>query len=178
MIKQIEVKSIIKKAKNNDNKAFDILINTYWKDIYAFILSKTNNKERAIEITNLTFIKVFEKFSTYKEELNFKNWAITIAYNTFKDQQKKGKNFFVIVDNTLIDNKPTQLEILIKEEEAKFLKKIVDQLKAGFREVIIKHYYEEMTFSEIAVELDISEGNVRTTLHRARKELYNSYTQN
>jgi len=178
MIKQIDVQSIIKKAKNNDNKAFDILINTYWKDIFAFILSKTKNRERAIDITNLTFIKVFEKFSTYKEELNFKNWAITIAYNIFRDQEKKEKIFFLLIDNTFIDNEPTQLEILIKKEDAKFLKKAIGHLKVGFKEVIIKHYYEGMTFSEIAIELGISKGNVRTTLHRARKELYNNYSQN
>lgn len=177
MIKQIDLRLIIKNAKNNDNEAFDILIKTYWKDIYGFIYSKTKNKKRTIDITNLTFIKVFEKISTYKEEFDFKNWAITIAYNIFRDEERKGKFFFLITDNTLIDNKPNQLEILIEEEDARFLKKAVDNLKTAYKDVIIRHYYEEMSYSKIALELGITEGNVRITLHRARKELFSTYTK-
>lgn len=178
MEKQIDVKKIIKKAKNNDNNAFNVLINTFWEGVYMFILNKTKDRERAIEITQLAFLKVFYRISTYKEEFDFKNWVVTIAYNIFRDQQRRKNNIFIIIDNLLVDSNPSQLEALITEEDKKFLRKAVDHLKPKFKNVIIKHYYQEMSFGNIACELNISEGNVRTTLHRARKELFGIYIKN
>ena len=178
MEKQIELKKIIKNAKNNDNNAFNVLVNTYGKDVYLSILNKTKDKEMAIEITHLAFLKVFYRISTYNEEFDFKNWVVTIAKNIFIDQQRRKNKNFIIIDDLLVDKSPSQLEVLITEDDKKSLKKAVDHLKPKFKNIIIKHYYQEMSFSNIACDLNISEGNVRTTLHRARKELFGIYIKN
>ena len=126
MEKQIELKKIIKNAKNNDNNAFNVLVNTYGKDVYLSILNKTKDKEKAIEITHLAFLKVFYRISTYNEEFDFKNWVVTIAKNIFIDQQRRKNKNFIIIDDLLVDKSPSQLEVLITEDDKKSLKKAVD----------------------------------------------------
>ena len=55
-------------AKNNDKNAFSFLLETFWKDVYCFLLKRTNNKSSAEDITIESFAKAFEKGQWKKGE--------------------------------------------------------------------------------------------------------------
>ena len=81
----MEIKDAISKAKNNNQIAFNFLLDTYWNDVYAFQLKRTENENDAEDITIQTFSKAFDKIHTYNEDYKFKTWLITISKNIHID---------------------------------------------------------------------------------------------
>ena len=67
----MEIKDAIKKAKNNDQKAFKQLLNTYWDQVYGFQLKRVENENDAEDITIQTFSKAFDKIETFDEKYTY-----------------------------------------------------------------------------------------------------------
>lgn len=88
----MEVKKAIELAKQNNQAAFNYLLDTFWNDVYGFQLKRTNNENDAEDITIQTFSKAFDKIDSYNESYNFKTWLITISKNLHVDLIRKHKS--------------------------------------------------------------------------------------
>ena len=82
---------IINKAKKGDENSFTSLLNMFWKDVYRFLYSKTNDENEAEDVTIRTFAKAFEKIDTFDENYEFKTWLLSISSNLYIDQFRKRK---------------------------------------------------------------------------------------
>ena len=174
----MEIKDAIKKAKKNDQIAFNFLLDTFWNDVYAFQLKRTANENDAEDITIQTFSKAFDKINTYKEDYKFKTWLITISKNIHIDlvrkQQKLIRNtskdnevhFFEIVDDS-----PTPEDKIITEQNLAKLLRDIKKLKTHYQEVINLRFFQELSYKEISAELKEPINNVKVKLLRAKKLL-------
>lgn len=165
-------------AKKGEQKAFSFLLDTFWGDIYFFLLKRTNNENEAEDITIMTFSKAFDKISTYKEEYQFKTWLITISKNILTDQLRKKRPKLIHQFNKqektfseLPDSTPTIEDIIITEQNLTSLLQHLKKLKPHYQKVINLRYFQEMSYEEIADELDESLNNVKVKLLRAKKLL-------
>ena len=61
----MEIEEAIKKAKQNDQKAFNFLLDTYWDYVYGFQLKRIENENDAEDITIQAFSKAFDKINTF-----------------------------------------------------------------------------------------------------------------
>ena len=75
------VKLTVKKAKDQDQKAFNELFNYHWGYLYNFQLKKTGNPELAEEISIITFARAFDRIETFNDQLEFKTWILNISKN-------------------------------------------------------------------------------------------------
>jgi len=87
----LEIKEIIKQAKQNNQKAFNYLLDNFWDDVYGFQLKRIKNENDAEDITIQTFSKAFDKIATFNDNYNFKTWLITISKNIHIDLLRKEK---------------------------------------------------------------------------------------
>jgi len=76
---------ILKRAKAGNQIAFSSLLDTFWNDVYGFLLIRTKNENDAEDITIQTFSKAFDKIHTFDESYEFKTWLNTIAKNLHID---------------------------------------------------------------------------------------------
>ena len=99
----MEIKEAIKRAKENDQKAFNYLLDLFWDDVYGFQLKRIENENDAEDITIQTFSKAFDKIDTYDTSFKFKTWLITISKNIHIDLLRKEKNKITqIISNILL----------------------------------------------------------------------------
>ncbi|HXJ97672.1 MAG TPA: sigma-70 family RNA polymerase sigma factor [Gelidibacter sp.] len=174
----MEIKDIIKKAKKNDQSAFNALLDFFWNDIYGFQLKRTENENDAEDITIQTFSKAFDKIDTYNEAYEFKTWLTTISKNIHVDLIRKRKSSIQKSshDNSddfhnIIDESPSpEDELITKQNLAKLLRDI-KKLKPHYQEVINLRYFQELTYKEISEELNEPINNVKVKLLRAKKLL-------
>jgi len=174
----LEVKEAINKAKDNNQIAFNFLLDTYWNDVYAFQLKRTLNENDAEDITIQTFSKAFDKIDTYNDDYKFKTWLITISKNIHIDLVRKQKN---TINNTskdnenhyfdIIDNSPTPEDKIITEQNLANLLRDIKKLKPHYQEVINLRYFRELSYKEISEELNEPINNVKVKLLRAKKLL-------
>ena len=174
----MEIKDAISKAKNNNQIAFNFLLDTYWNDVYAFQLKRTENENDAEDITIQTFSKAFDKIHTYNEDYKFKTWLITISKNIHIDlvrkQQRSFRNTSKDSEDSyldIIDDSPSPEDKIITEQNLAKLLRDIKKLKPHYQEVINLRYFQELSYKEISEELKEPINNVKVKLLRAKKLL-------
>ncbi|RPD99549.1 sigma-70 family RNA polymerase sigma factor [Aureibaculum marinum] len=178
MVKKTEnIIDSINKAKNGDETSYTFLLNMFWKDVYRFILSKTNEENEAEDLTIRTFARAFDKLDTFNEKYEFKTWLLTIANNLFIDQLRKVKTETVSIDkkNTEVykieDEEPSPVDKLIIEQNLAQLLAFIKQLKPHYQEIINLRFFQEMSYKEMTKELNEPMSNIKVKLLRAKKLL-------
>ena len=170
----MEISEAIEKAKKNNQFAFNFLLDSYWNDVYGFLLKRTENENDAEDITIETFSRAFDKINTYNQDYKFKTWLITIAKNIHIDFLRKKKNI-ISSDKSkhdehhahqVIDESPSPEDTLITK-----LLRDIKKLKPHYQEVINLRYFQELSYQEISEELDEPMSNVKVKLLRAKKLL-------
>lgn len=175
----MEIKEAIKKAKENDQKAFKFLLDSFWDYVYGYQIKRTGNENEAEDITIQAFSKAFDKIATFDESYSFQTWIITISKNIHIDMVRKEKNKIsqTISNqdedslNQILDESPSaEDQLIIKQNLAKLLKDI-KKLKPHYQEIINLRYFQELSYQEISDELNEPINNVKVKLLRAKKLL-------
>jgi RNA polymerase sigma-70 factor (ECF subfamily) len=175
----LEIISYIEKAKKGDQVAFTYLLDHYWNEVYGFMLKRTENETDSEDITIETFSKAFDKIATYNPEFQFNTWLIAIAKNVHIDllRKKKSTHFVEITDEedqqayNIADSSPSAEDELITEQNLSRLLQFIKELKPHYQEVIQLRYFQEMSYQEIAEQLNEPLSNVKIKLLRAKKLL-------
>ncbi len=173
------LKTTIRKAKAGNQIAFSNLLDTFWNDVYGFLLVRTKNENDAEDITIQTFSKAFDKIDTFDESFEFKTWLIAISKNLHVDMIRKRKRN--VLESTesgnsevitrVLDDAPTVEDLLITEQNLASLLRNIKELKPHYQKVINLRYFNEMSYAEIAKELGEPINNVKVKLLRAKKLL-------
>ncbi len=175
----MEIKPYIENAKKGDQVAFTYLLDRYWNEVYGFMLKRTENETDSEDITIETFSKAFDKIATYNPEFQFNTWLIAIAKNVHIDMLRKKKStiFVEITDDedqqayNVADTSPSVEDALITEQNLSRLLQFIKELKPHYQEVIQLRYFQEMSYQEIAEQLNEPLSNVKIKLLRAKKLL-------
>ena len=178
---------IILSYQNGQRDAFKGLINRYTSPLYNFI-ARIADRNNASDIVQEIFIKVWKNINNFDaKKASFKTWIFTIAKNTATDFLRKKKILsFSDIENksdedenafnrSFSENIPDENllpdEILQKLEDSELLNKILERLHPDYKEVLILHYQEEMTFSEIGKILNKNLNTVKSQHRRAILEM-------
>jgi RNA polymerase sigma factor (sigma-70 family) len=175
----LEIIKNIEKAKIGDQVAFTFLLDFYWNEVYGFMLKRTENETDAEDITIETFSKAFDKLAAYNPEFQFNTWLIAIAKNVHIDilRKKKSSLFVEITDEedyqayNIADTTPSAEDVLITEQNLSQLLQYIKELKPHYQEVIQLRYFQEMSYQEIANQLEEPLSNVKVKILRAKKLL-------
>ncbi len=175
---------LVLSAKEGDQKAYADLMQRYKDSIYFMSLKMVNNKDDAMDLTIETFGKAFENIDKYKPDFAFSTWLFRIATNNCIDFIRKKRISMVSIHSMedeegevrQLDLKSDTLnpeEKSIKKQQSEVLKLIVDKLPLRYRTLITLRYFDELSYEEIARQLDLPLGTVKAQLFRARDLMAN-----
>jgi RNA polymerase sigma-70 factor (ECF subfamily) len=175
----LEINEYIDKAKGGDQAAFTFLLDSYWNEVYGFMLKRTEDETDTEDIVIETFAKAFDKLDSYKPEFQFNTWLIAIAKNVHFDMLRKRKStMFVDLTNeednqayNIADTTLSAEDELIRQQNLASLLNCIKEMKARYQEVIHLRYFQEMSYQEIADELNEPLSNIKIKLLRAKNLL-------
>ena len=171
--------SLVKEYVAGNEDALAKLIKRHESKIYGCIYSKIPDRDMPNDIFQDTFIKVIKtlKSNSYNEEGKFLPWVMRISHNLVVDHYRKTKKmpmfreteefsiFSIMSDDSLtIENK------IISEQVEMDLKKLIEELPADQKEVLVMRMYQDMSFKEISESTGVS---INTALGRMRYALMN-----
>ena len=168
---------LIKKAKNGNKGAFNILVNKYYTRVYASLFSFTKSKEDSEDLAQQTFVKVWQQLHSFRGESAFFTWVYRIAINLAKNfvassGYKKHKINTSIDESEIEINSFEDLESIVIHNQSlrninNYINKMPESLKTAFtlREVDGKSY------EEISIITDTPIGTVRSRIFRARESI-------
>lgn len=171
--------------KHGDQKAYAELLNNYRDSLYFMLLKMTNNQYDAEDLTIEAFGKAFKNLHQYTLEYAFSTWLFRIAANNCIDFLRKRNRIQysagINTDGEETDEYPANLpspnpgpeEMIIAKQKIQLMREVVEKLKPHYRTLVELRYFRELSYEEIAVELDLPLGTVKAKLFRARDFLYN-----
>ncbi len=168
----------IKNAKEGKQSAYNYLLNTFWNEVYGFQMKRIQNEYEAEDITIETFARAFDKINTFDTKYSFSTWLITISKNIQIDKFRSKKNeHHSLADiekekiKKIPDDSPSPEDRLIREQNLAQLLQYIKLLKPDYQKVIHLRYFKEMSYNEIANDLNESLSTVKVRLLRARQLL-------
>lgn len=163
---------LIRKMKLGDEKAFDLFIHKYYKDILCYCHCHCFDEEYAQDLTQETFIRFFTKLSDYHHKGKTKNYLFTIANHLCIDYMKKSKE--IPIEDEILTEKMerdvTEKDIVLNKLA---LQDALEKLQDELREVIILYYFNDLKITQIAVALSITVPLVKYRLRQAKIQLKN-----
>lgn len=174
---------LVQKALQGDEKAFARLLSRYKDTIYFMLLKMLNNRSDAEDLTIEAFGKAFKNLHQYSPTYAFSTWLFKIASNNCIDFLRKRKGITVSIENEDEHSEMSEVarikskdlnpeEKLIRKQKAILLQKVVRRLKPHYQELVELRYFREMSYEEIAEELNLPLGTVKAQLFRARQMLF------
>ena len=171
---------LIHNILSGDQAAFSALVEKHQKSVHALVWRKIGDFHDAEEITQDTFLQVYEKLPTLKNPHQFAGWLYVIANRYCIDWMRKRKIAMQSLEDTSmaeIENASythhvsEQRQAETSERRREIVKKLLAKLPESERTVVTLFYLGEMTAKEISKFLGVSVSTIHTRLHRARKRL-------
>ncbi len=167
-----------------DQQAYAALMKRYKKAVYFMILKMIRDADDAEDLTMEAFAKAFKNLHKFKKDYTFSTWLFRIATNNTIDFIRKKKLKTMSLNTTLSDDGGNSVTIdvedddnnpqdeFIKSQRIEMVRVFVDKLPAKYRKLVELRYFQELSYDEIAQELDKPLGTVKAQLHRSRELLF------
>lgn len=145
-------------------------IENYIEFLLSAALQKSGNIYDAEDLTQETLLAALSYMAGGKEINDMKAWLLVVMGRKFNDMlRKKYRQATVhIGDEFDIIDERASIELHVEDEEAENVRKAVAYLAKIYREVIVRYYMNGQSVSQIALELNIPEGTVKSRLHLGR----------
>ncbi|WP_019911378.1 sigma-70 family RNA polymerase sigma factor [Paenibacillus sp. HW567] len=156
----------VRRAQRGNNEAFIQLVQGFELQMYQVAKSIVKKDEDCADAMQEATLKAFRSISGLKQPEFFKTWLFRILINECNMILRRR------VQTVAITESPSEMNNRLSVAESMDLRTAVLQLEEITRNIVILHYYQGFPLQHIADLLEISEGAVKTRLHRARKTLY------
>lgn len=186
----VEDYEIVQRAVHyKEERAYAELMNRYKEAIFNMMLKMVHNREDADDLTLEAFGKAFSKLATYTPRYAFSTWLFKIAINNCIDFIRKKKLNMLSIDDPIESESGQDFssnlrsgsldpeQKYIRDQKLMLMRSFLRQLNPKYRLMIELRFFEELTYDEIAKELDIPLGTVKAQLFRA-KELLSALMEN
>jgi len=182
--KAIEDFDLVDRAVAGDEKAYALLLQRYRRPVYHMILKMVRNVDDAEDLTIEAFGKAFRGLHRFKKDFTFSTWLFRIATNNSIDFIRKRKLNTLSIDNAYTDEDGHSVSMnipdlnlnpqdeAIKSQKEEIIRVVVSMLPAKYQKLVRLRYFQELSYEEIAEEIDAPLGTVKAQLHRARELMY------
>ncbi|PGH38312.1 MAG: RNA polymerase subunit sigma-24 [Candidatus Nephrothrix sp. EaCA] len=183
--KALEDFNLIDMAVGGNERAFAKLLQRYRRPVYHMILKMVRNVDDAEDLTIESFAKAFKNLSRFKKDFTFSTWLFRIATNNTIDHIRKKKLNTLSIENTYTNSNGETVsldledmgalnphETAIRTQKEELMQMFVSMLPAKYQKLVRLRYFHELSYEEIAKEIEAPLGTVKAQLHRARELLY------
>ena len=154
--------------KRMDEASFNQLIKKYGNQVLQICYLYVKNYHTAQDLTQETFIRVYNKYYTLRDKTYEKTWIMKIAVNTCKNYLKMIKIVPLSLNDQYQVPSPDHYDVLLNTNA---VTSYVVQLPEKYKEIVMLYYYEEFSIKEISQILKLKETTVLQRLKRARQKL-------
>ena len=168
---------LIEKAKNGNKGAFSILVNKYYPRVYATLFSFTKSKEDSEDLSQQTFIKVWQQLDSFRGDSAFFTWVYRIAINLAKNfvasSGYKKQKINTSIEQAEIDISSFEdiESAVIHKQSLKEINNFINKLPESLKTAFTLREVEGRSYEDISVITDTPIGTVRSRIFRARESI-------
>ncbi|MGJ8760336.1 MAG: RNA polymerase sigma factor [Polaribacter sp.] len=163
--------------KKNDEKAFHILFDRYYKKLVDYAFTFTGNLQEAEDIVQQTFITLWTTRKKIDSKKSIKSYLYRITHNSYIDtyrKQKHKESFFDEIKERALRDRINDHDEIIEQRILK-LKIVIDALPDKCKEILQMNKFQGLKYKEIADQLDISVKTVESHMNTAFKKIRKAF---
>lgn len=168
---------LIERCLVHDEAAWEQIIARYRKKVFGIAYKFTGRFEEAEDLTQEVFFKVYKALQSYKKEQDFSWWLVSISRNACIDYYRSVKRERKILSGDVNDLRNFKFQGLTPQgnmeaaERSRSVRQGLGELPEDLRHVLILRDLQGLSYKEIADQLNLAEGTVKSRIHRGRAEL-------
>jgi len=178
--------------ETDDRDAFDQLVHRYERELFSYLRRYHGDAELAEDTFQTTFLQVFLKRGQFEEGRRFRPWLYAVATNQAIDSQRRNRRHKAVsldrrnsgpdqdignLVDLLVSSVPDPSFESEKLEQTQLVRRLIDRLPEGYRNLIHLIYYQGLKYSEVAEMLKVPTGTIKSRMHTAVLKLTELWNQ-
>ena len=174
--REYDEREIVEGCVRNERKAQELLYREHFDVMMRMCMRYTNDKDKAMEIVNIGFLRVFQKLHTFEFKGSLQGWIRRLVFHCLSDHYRKNSKYlqFMVFEERDQSSVAKAHSNLYAED----ILKMVDTLPPATQQVFRLYAIEGFTHVEISKNIGISVGTSKWHLSNARKILKKLIDQN
>jgi RNA polymerase sigma-70 factor (ECF subfamily) len=173
-----ETDALIERCLAGDQDAWNQIVRQHWRKVFNLAYKFVGRHDEAEDLTQDVFLKIFKALHTFDRRANFQTWLISISRNLcidhYRSVRKERETMARDVDASLLTPPARERSPLGELEQLDLRKRIREalaELPPTLREAVVLRDLQEFSYQEIADQLHLPEGTVKSRINRGRLEL-------
>ena len=167
--------TIAKRVQAGDTEIFGVLVDRYEAKLLRYGRKFLARQEDIQDIVQDVFVSTYQNIQGFDASQRFSPWIYRIAHNAFVNGLRKKERGPLIIDFDTLISHPVYDDPAESEREQKDMRILIDKgmesLSPKYREVLVLHYFEEMSYKDMADVLQVPQGTIGVRLKRAKEAL-------
>jgi RNA polymerase sigma-70 factor, ECF subfamily len=179
----LDLQSVIERARGRDAEALGEIYRRYVRRVFGLCRYMLDSPESAEDVTGEVFLKLQRLIESYDGSIPFPRWLLRVAGNQCIDalrRRQRGRQVIVEVEDATVIEAPSSdlspLGAVIRTEERAQVRDAIARLPLNYRVPLVLRYYSELSYDEIAQQLNLKRNYVAALIFRARQELRRKLT--
>jgi RNA polymerase sigma-70 factor (ECF subfamily) len=173
-VREIDEAELLARARAGDAEAVDVLIRKYLKDVYAVTSRLLGDSDLAQDAAQDAVVNALNGLSRFRGEASFRTWLIRIAVNaarTIGRRRTRRREVSLEVAVETATDEPDPATMVSRHDDASRASALLAKLPEKQRMAVTLRTQQGLSYQEIGVALDCSEGAARVNYHLGVKRL-------
>jgi len=169
---------IIERCLRGDQDAWEAIVRLYWRKVFNVAYKFVGRHDLAEDLTQDVFLKLYKSLDTFDRRANFQTWLISVSrnlcidhYRSVRKERETVNRDVDAADLSPVSHDPPADTRLEQRDRVVLLRQALDRLAPALRTAVMLRDIQELTYQEIADQLSLPEGTVKSRINRGRTEL-------
>jgi RNA polymerase sigma-70 factor (ECF subfamily) len=172
------IEALIQRCLNGDQAAWEEIVRRHRRKVFNVAYKFVGRHEEAEDLTQDIFLKIFKSLDTFDRRANFQTWLISVSRNLCIDHYRSVRKERETIDRGVdaADLSPAAplenpVAVLEHRDRVALLRLALAELPETLRSAVVMRDLQELSYHEIAEQLGLPEGTVKSRINRGRTEL-------
>jgi len=172
------IDTLIANCLGGDQVAWEEIVRQHRRKVFNIAYKFTGRHDEAEDLTQDIFLKIFKSLHTFDRRANFQTWLVSVSRNLCIDHYRSVRKERETIDRDvdageLTPAAPGQnaFQALEQADRVELLRKAMAELPESLRKAVVMRDLKELSYQEIADQLNLPEGTVKSRINRGRTEL-------
>jgi len=169
------IDQIIQRCLSGDQAAWEAIVRLYRRKVFNIAYTFTGTHDGAEDLTQDVFLKLFKSLDTFDRRANFQTWLMSVSRNLCIDYYRSVRKERQTVNRDVDASELTPVAstagphaLLEQRDRVALLRQALERLAPTLRTAVVLRDIQELTYQEIAAQLRVPEGTVKSRINRGR----------
>ncbi len=171
------LEALVERCLDRDEAAWELIVRQYWRKVFHIAYKFVGAHDEAEDLTQEIFLRLYRTLHTFDRRANFETWLVSVSRNLCIDHYRSARRERQTVTRDVeagevaVPLATDPLADLERQDQVALVRRALEALPPALRTAVVLCDLQELSYQEIARQLNLPEGTVKSRIHRGRAAL-------